>query len=167
MGWRRAYRSISQFLTISPCQLSQKADRDDPNGEYFPPKSPAPLQKKTEKHLSRLTLICIYFLIFELFRWSFILSTSSRISSQHPLRKQTASSPGSLIINSTPAIFDTAQRFALSSKPVVLWSEWLCWSWDQTSAKLGSSSEHTFHQHIATLGRPYIAASLQPDVIKL
>lgn len=98
-------------------------------------------------------LICIYFLIFELFRWGFILSTSSRISSQHPLRKQTASSPGSLIINSTPAIFDTAQRFALSSKPLVLWSEWLCWSWDQTSAKLDSSSEHTFHQHIATLGR--------------
>lgn len=73
---------------------------------------------------------------------------------QHPLRKQTASSPGSLIINSTPAIFDTVSLSLISP---------LCCGQNGcvgrgirpqlNCARPGSSSEHTFHQHIATLGR--------------
>lgn len=41
MGWKRAHSSITQFLTtISPCQLFQKADRDNLSREYHPPPHP-------------------------------------------------------------------------------------------------------------------------------
>lgn len=165
MGWRRAYRSITQFLTISPCQLSRKADRR-PEWRIFPSQKKTP-NKQNRKTLVKSDVNLHLFLDLCAVQVEFYLINIIQDLITAPFER--AARQFSRVSNYQQHSCNIWYGFALSFKPVVLWSEWLCWSWDQTSAKLCGPRlllwAHVPPAH-SDLGPADIAASLQPDVIK-